>query len=113
MESKRAQLSGVMLLLLAGCATQTVPKALNNLRQHTQFAPIQRFQQKQSVQPPFQAVIPWDYAPGSNNFCWTLQSSSNLVDWVDLPGACVTDPLTAYATNGSGFFRLRGSPFTP
>lgn len=88
-------------------------KAIDNLRQHTQFAPIQSLAQKNSVQPPFEAFLFWQYAPGATNFCWTLQVSSNLVDWVDLPGACVTDPLTAYATNGSGFFRLKGAPFTP
>lgn len=45
-----------------------------------------------------------------SNYCWTLQSSSNLVDWVDQPSWCLTGIVDVNAqTNGAGFWRLKGS----
>lgn len=53
--------------------------------------------------------IPWQLPPGATNYCWTLQVSTDMVHWVDMPGACATDPLNVYATNGLSFFRLKAN----
>ena len=60
--------------------------------------------------PHFEKVVPWEYPPGQ--WCWTLQSSSNLVDWIDVPaivGRCMTNS-SVTATDTLLFFRLKGSP---
>ncbi len=54
-------------------------------------------------------LVAWVYPPGASNFCWTLQGSSNMVDWQDIRPSCATDPLVVFATNGFSFFRLKAS----
>lgn len=56
----------------------------------------------------FEAVIPWQLPPDATNFCWRLQSSTNLADWVDLPDLCLTDPVSVTASNSFLFYRLKG-----
>lgn len=103
--------SSLLLLLSTGCATSkpdsTTPPApprlnLPAIKKTTGAAVF--------VQPHFQSVTLWQYPPGQ--WCWTLQSSSNLVDWIDVPGTvgrCITNS-SATATNELLFFRLKGSP---
>ena len=103
------RLSLCALFLVAGCAapkaTKPMPTPLPPLPAVRLLAPKPLL-----LSHPSTNTVPWIYPPSINpsNFCWTLQSSANLVDWVDLPGACVTDPLFCWATNSFQFFRLRG-----
>ena len=97
----------VVLCLTAGCAVVTQPPKGPihlNLPKRAALAP-QPFVAHQ----PWTNVIPWVYPPNPETYCWHLQSSSNLVDWVDVPGDCVKDPLYGFATNTAGFWRLKGS----
>ena len=104
------RLSLCALFLVAGCAvpkaTKPTPPPLPPLPALSLLAPKPLLLSHLSTN-----TVPWIYPASINpsNFCWTLQSSANLVDWVDLPGACVTDPLYGFATNGAGFWRLKGS----
>lgn len=59
--------------------------------------------------PPREWFIPWTYPPGLTNYCWTLQVSTNLATWADVPSDCLTGSLTVYATNNPQFFRLKGT----
>src|SRR5215472_10157477 len=100
----------ILLLFMSGCSAPKAPPARKTL--HLNF--------KRSVEdpqpalpvlpPPFLGIIPWQYLPGSNSFCWQLQASSNLIDWIDLPPRCQTDPVTVTASNQFQFFRLKGTP---
>jgi hypothetical protein len=96
------------LLLLTGCAAPKSTPPMPPIR-HLALPKRIAANAPQVITLPRTNTVPWQYAPGASNYCWTLQTSSNLVDWVDLPGACVTDPLFAYATNAAAFFRLKGS----
>lgn len=106
-----------MALLIAGCATpKTPPPAVNpkpvpGFLQKIRTRRIELNQMMANVAgviPQGTNVLVWKLPPDASIFCWTLQISSNLVNWVDLPGACVTDPLDVYATNALSFFRLKG-----
>ena len=63
-----------------------------------------------TVPPIITNSVQWLYPPGinPNTYCWTLQSSTDLLHWSDLPGACVTDPLTETTPLPCQFFRLKG-----
>lgn len=101
----------LVFCLMAGCIAVTHQPVANgpfhlNLPKRAIVASETNY-----VVPRWTNAISWVYPPGaSNNYCWTLQGSSNLVDWVDLPDACVSDPLYGFATNTAGYWRLKGSP---
>lgn len=91
--------------LLAGCVNVPPKPAL--------FKPLPRPMAAEPatyVAPQFQAFIPWQYAPGATNYCWTLQTSSNLLDWIDVPTGCLTGETFTSPTNPFCFFRMKGSP---
>lgn len=91
-------------LFLAGCVVP--PRAV----------PIPQARTPKQPQPAFFAplaphewFIPWQYPEGVSNRCWTLQTSTNLADWTDVPSDCLTGSVDAYATNPARFYRLKGS----
>lgn len=107
----------LVLLLLCGCAAPKTgappcppmpprpPVAL--------FKPILTDPNPPAGLPPRERIVPWIYPAGivPNMYCWTVQTSSNMVDWAEYP--CATDPCTAYATNPCAFFRLSGVAWFP
>ena len=105
----------LLALLMAGCAAPK-PYGFRPLfppRPVLSMAPRSSEARKldTTTTPPADRAIPWQYdtnAYAPNSKCWTLQTSTNLVDWTDIPSPCLTGELRAYATNPAAYFRLRG-----
>lgn len=87
------------LLLLAGCVLRPMPKT----------GPIPRAASAASYTNRVDVSIPWELPADAQSRCWTLQSSTNLVDWADVPSACLTGETLVRATNQFMFFRLKGN----
>lgn len=102
----------LVLCLMAGCAAPSRPvsKAPPSLHHLVLPKRLALAPKPLLLTEPRTNTVPWIYPSWLNpsNYCWTLQSSSNLIDWVDVPGACVSDPLYGFATDTAGFWRLKG-----
>lgn len=96
-------------LLLSGCAAPPAGFRPLILPRVSIPAPSIEVEKMDMPAPRFEAVIPWQLPPDATNFCWRLQSSINLIDWVDLPDACLTDPVSVTASNSFLFYRLKGT----
>lgn len=109
----------VLTLVLVGCAAPKPPvfKPMPQIHKLTLALPVAP---AVIVPPPFQVVIPWQYIANSNRYCWTLQTSTNLVQWEDIldpslpvptafPTNCLTGFISVRATNAFRYFRLKGT----
>lgn len=98
---------GGLVLALAACSSP--PKPL--LPPLPSPGPFKAIRKAAGVNP-VNVTIPWLYPAGINasNYCWVLQTSSNLSNWIDAPG-CQTGTITVAASNSAAFFRLKGTPF--
>ena len=95
-------------LLFSGCIVPPAPvyRPLVSLRAVPRQADSVNY-----IPPLFQGFIPWQYGNiQSNLYCWQLQASSNLVDWIEvLNPSCLSDPVTVTASNQFMYFRLKGT----
>lgn len=100
-----------MALLLSGCATSK-PISPGPILPLKALMPAPRVPVDTNyVATIVPHAIPWQYPAGLdvNRRCWTLQSSTNLVEWTDVRSGCETDPVLLDATNAFMFFRLRST----
>lgn len=96
-----------LLLILAGCATPRAGyRPLPQL--HLQTFPPRSAESTNAPPPKFSACLVWQVPTGIVVKAWVVQSSSNLVDFVDMPGNWDCSTPGVQMTNPAGFYRLKG-----
>ena len=99
----------LLAFLLTSCATP--PAGYRPLLRPMSVFPASSEAAKMDTPPaPLTTCFIWQYPTGAVVTAWILQSSSNLVDWVDI-GPCpdCADP-ALQMSNACGFFRMKGTP---
>lgn len=100
----------IALLVLVGCTAQvpTRPKPSISSKMLSLPKPPR---DPNYVQISVTNVIPWSLPTNASAYCWTLQFSTDLVSWTDYSDTnCLKADPTVFGTNGSTFFRLKGTP---
>ena len=59
-----------------------------------------------TVRPPVE--LRFSYPPGSNSYAWTLQLSTNLVTWRDVPATMIDGWINITTAMPAAFYRLKG-----
>lgn len=103
------RLSFIEIPLLTSCATP--PAGYRPLPQlHLQPLPPRAAEATNAPPPKFSACLVWQVPTGVVVKAWVVQTSSNLVDFVDMPGNWDCTTPGVQMTNPAGFYRLKGTP---